>query len=167
VPITPFHFGPGAALHAIAPRQISFLAFCAVNVAIDVESLYNMVSGHARIHGFLHSLLGATLVVVAASALFRPAWSLVRRALSPELAHPLPPSMRAVVAGAILGGYTHVVLDGVMHSDVQPFEPFSASNPLLGIVPLGVLHLGCAALGVVGALVLFGRWFFAIDRRPH
>ena len=40
MPITPFHFGPGAALHAISPRHVSFLAFCAANVLTDLESLY-------------------------------------------------------------------------------------------------------------------------------
>ena len=37
MPITPFHFGPGAALHVLAPRHVSFLAFCAANVVIDVK----------------------------------------------------------------------------------------------------------------------------------
>jgi membrane-bound metal-dependent hydrolase YbcI (DUF457 family) len=164
MPITPFHFGPGAALHAIAPRQISFLAFCAVNVVIDVESLYNMVSGHARIHGFVHSVVGATLMIAITCALFRPAWSVMRRVLRPGVVQLPPPTMRAVVFGALLGGYTHVVLDGVMHADMQPFAPFSTANPLLAIIPLGALHLGCAALGVLGLLILFARWFFGIDK---
>ena len=42
MPVTPFHFGPGAALHAVAPKHVSFLAFCAANILIDLESLYNL-----------------------------------------------------------------------------------------------------------------------------
>jgi hypothetical protein len=45
MPITPFHFGPGTAIHAIAPKHVSFLTFCSANVLIDIEPLYYMVIG--------------------------------------------------------------------------------------------------------------------------
>jgi hypothetical protein len=43
MPITPFHFGSAVIVHAVAPKQVSFLAFCAANVLIDVEPLYYML----------------------------------------------------------------------------------------------------------------------------
>ena len=49
MPFTPFHFGPGAALHALAPRHVSFMAFCGTNVLIDVESLVNLVTGRRAV----------------------------------------------------------------------------------------------------------------------
>ena len=55
MPMTPFHFGPGAALQALAPRQISFLAFCAANVVIDIESLVNLIGQRDPVHAFMHS----------------------------------------------------------------------------------------------------------------
>jgi hypothetical protein len=61
MPITPFHFGPGALLHAMAPRHVSFIAFCAANVLIDVESLYNLVNQRHPVHAFFHTYAGATL----------------------------------------------------------------------------------------------------------
>lgn len=42
MPITPFHFGPGAALHALAPRHIGFLPFCAANVLIGIGRLHQL-----------------------------------------------------------------------------------------------------------------------------
>jgi len=42
-------------LQAIAPRHISFLAFCAANVLIDVESLYNLVQRRHPVHAFFHT----------------------------------------------------------------------------------------------------------------
>jgi hypothetical protein len=36
MPITPFHFGPAVAVHAVSPKKVSFLAFCASNVLIGV-----------------------------------------------------------------------------------------------------------------------------------
>ena len=70
MPITPFHFGPGATVHAIAPRHISFLAFCAANVLIDVETLYCILTRQYPWHRFFHTYVGATIVVVATVALF-------------------------------------------------------------------------------------------------
>src|SRR5581483_7315107 len=52
MPITPFHFGPGAAIHAAAPRCVSFLAFCAANMLIDFEPLYYLLTGHPDIRPF-------------------------------------------------------------------------------------------------------------------
>ena len=64
MPFTPFHFGPGAALYAMAPRQLSFLAFCAANVLIDVEPLYYMLTDQYPWHRFFHTYVGATLDAV-------------------------------------------------------------------------------------------------------
>jgi CubicO group peptidase (beta-lactamase class C family) len=52
-----------------------------------------------------------------------------------------------------------LLFDGIMHADMHPFAPLSASNPLLGAIPLETLHLGLVAAGVVGlvGITLFGR----------
>ena len=70
MPITPFHFGPGAVIHALAPKQVSFIAFCAANVLIDVEPLYFMLTHQYPVHRFFHTLVGAGLVVLATCGLF-------------------------------------------------------------------------------------------------
>jgi membrane-bound metal-dependent hydrolase YbcI (DUF457 family) len=64
-----------------------------------------------------------------------------------------------VAVGAALGAWTHVVLDSVMHRDIQPLMPFSPHNALEGVIPLDVLHVACLALGGVGLLVHITRWF--------
>jgi membrane-bound metal-dependent hydrolase YbcI (DUF457 family) len=139
VPITPFHFGPGAALHAVAPRHVSFLAFCVANVIIDVESLVNLVQRREPVHAFLHTYVGATLVWLGLLGLFWAAQRLTRwRGLT----------LRQVALGALLGAYSHVLLDSVMHHDIQPLLPFAAGNALQGVVSLATLHGACIACGV-------------------
>ena len=152
MPITPFHFGPGAALQAMAPRHISFLAFCAANVLIDVESLYNLVHGRHPVHAFFHTYVGATLAALAIVAAF---WLLRRagvRRLLPAL------TLRQVTLGAALGAWSHVLLDSVMHHDIQPLMPFSAGNALQGLVSLSALHWGCLACGVVAIVIACVRY---------
>ena len=51
---------------------------------------------------------------------------------------------------ASVGTYSHVFLDGIMHSDVQPFAPFTSSNPFYHSMDVGLLHIICIVAGVVG-----------------
>lgn len=146
MPFTPFHVGPGAALHALAPRRLSFLAFCAANVLIDVEPLYYMLTHQHPLHRFFHTFAGALLVASATVGLFM----LLRRAAPRDWTLP---TLSAVVVGALAGTLSHVLLDSIMHTDMAPFAPFSDLNPLLRIVSLDTLHLACVAAGLAG-----GAW---------
>lgn len=154
MPITPFHFGPGALLHAAAPKYVSFLAYCIANVLIDFESLYNMVRGNYPVHAFFHSYFGATFVVVATLLLFVSARWFAAKAWLPNMLQWRELTVRQVFIGAVLGAYSHVILDSIMHQDIRPLLPFSTSNGLLDTVPLGFLHIACLVAGVVGGIAV-------------
>ncbi|TXI72431.1 MAG: hypothetical protein E6Q43_06620 [Dokdonella sp.] len=163
MPFTPFHFGPGAALHAIAPRQVSFLAFCTSNVLIDLESLYNLVNHRHPVHAFLHTYVGATLMVLATVVLFG-----ALRAVAPLLRLPNPfcwqeLTRRQILLGATLGAYSHVLLDSLMHHDLEPLAPLSRTNLLLNVVPLDALHWACVVAGLLGLAIIGVRKV----TRPH
>jgi membrane-bound metal-dependent hydrolase YbcI (DUF457 family) len=156
MPFTPFHFGPGALVHSAAPKHVSFLAFCAANVLVDVEPLYFMLTHQWPIHRFFHTYVGATVAAGSVVALF----ALVRK-LMPQLLNELRLrnlTIRAVALGAIFGTYSHVVLDSLMHADMNPFAPFSDANPLLGAVFLNTLHGFCLLAGLAGIIVIGVRY---------
>ncbi|ROH86285.1 hypothetical protein ED236_07565 [Pseudomethylobacillus aquaticus] len=163
MPITPFHFGPGALLHAVAPKHVSFISFCMANVLIDCESLYNLVNQQQPVHAFFHTYIGATLVIAAVVLLFLGLRGFASRLWLPDLLRWRELSSKQVVMGAALGAYSHIVLDSVMHHDIQPLSPFALSNALLGAVPLSTLHLACLAAGVLGVGLATVRWFVAGD----
>jgi len=81
---------------------------------------------------------------------------LVPEALAAEYRLPI-----AVYSG-IFGGIFHSVLDGIMHSDIRPFRPFTDANPLYGIVSVRILYLFCIVTGLIGAALLL-YW----ERRPR
>jgi hypothetical protein len=164
MPITPFHFGPGALLHAVAPRHVSFLAFCAANVLIDLESLYNLIHHQHPVHAFFHTYVGATLVVITVWAIFATGRAFAARIWLPNVFGWQHLTSRQVCLGAALGAYSHVVLDSVMHSDIRPLAPLSDANVLLSIVSLGALHLTCIALGLLGLLIMAARWLIAEEQ---
>ena len=156
MPFTPFHFGPGAALYALAPRQFSFIAFCSVNILIDVESLFNLINKRAQVHAFFHTYIGATLVLIGTSTLFIILKWFASKYWLPNFFDWRGLSMKQVIVGAAVGVYSHVLLDSVMHSDIRPLAPVSSGNVLLSFISLGALHWLCIVsglLGVVGVIV--------------
>lgn len=160
MPITPFHFGPGLALKAAWPRRVSWGAFCAANVLIDVETAYNIARHRYPLHRELHTFIGATLAglaVGAALAGLGRALPRLRSLLGTGVAWEGEWHAQALLWGGLLGGATHPLFDGLMHDDIRPFLPFSEGNPLLGLVGLGSLHLFCLFSGALGAGLLLSR----------
>ena len=166
MPITPFHFGPGAAIHALAPKQVSFLAFCSANVFIDIEPLYYMLTKQEHLHRFFHTYLGAALVAAATLLLLVSCNWFAARFWLPnpfrwQSLSPLP-----VAIGAATGTFSHIVLDSVMHRDITPFAPFSNDNPIFGLVSLSALHWFCLGTGVFAMLVLGVRHILKEQEEP-
>lgn len=157
MPVTPFHFGPAAALHALAPRHISFWAFCGANVLIDLESGYNLLRHQYPVHAFLHTYIGATLIAVLMPVLYL----LLRRVAAwfdlPNLLGWKSLTLKAVALGAVLGAYSHVLLDSVMHADIMPLLPFSPHNALYQWVSLSVLHWFCLGAAFFAVCVMLIR----------
>jgi len=161
VPLTPFHFGPGLLGKGLAPRASSWSVFIASNVLIDCESLYYLERHEYPVHRQLHTFVGATFAGLVTVGLL-----LALRAILPKLRawfDRQPPIMRAeatplgIAVGAMIDALSHPVLDGLMHPDIEPFQPWSAANPLRGLVALGALHAGCLVAGLVGATLLLAR----------
>jgi hypothetical protein len=162
VPITPFHFGPGLFGKGLVAPWYSWSAFVAANVLIDFESLYYLSRDEWPVHRQLHTFVGAAVVGVATALLLLGA-----RAVVPALRRRLAtasPAVRSevstvgIVVGAMVGALSHPILDGLMHHDIEPLQPWSAQNPLRGVIDLGTLHLGCMIAGVIGALLLVTVW---------
>lgn len=157
MPFTPFHFGPGGLVHAVAPRQISFLAFAGANVLIDVEPLYFIVSGQDHLHRFFHTYVGATIAALATIALFAAALRLAGRVRLPNFFLWQQLTLKPVAIGAVLGAYSHIVLDSVMHADIRPLAPFSQANGLYLLVSIDALEVFCLVAGGIAVAVIWGR----------
>ncbi len=126
-----------------------------------------MLADVEPLHPHVHTYLGATAVALVSALLGKPACEWALRAwnarLSPAQARWLgvEPAIRvtAVWSGAIIGAYSHIVFDSIMHADLQPLAPFSSGNGLLHFIPIEDLHMLCIVLGVLGLAVLVVlRW---------
>lgn len=162
MPFTPFHFGPAAALKAVAPARFSFTIFCYAQVITDIEPGFYLLRGEYPVHRFFHTYIGATLVGVVCALTGRP---ICQAGLRVWLAW-FPPSLTRLYGStvriswtvafrsAFLGTYSHVFLDSIMHRDMMPWSPLTATNPMLHAISLSLLHLVCFVLGIVGLIVI-------------
>lgn len=146
--------GPALLVKAAAPRRFSLVIFGVSQVVIDVEPLVGLFSGATVLHGFSHTLTGATLIAIASALVGRP---VCERVLSRLNGRPTPIGPTAAWSGAFVGTYSHLVLDGMMHLDMKPFAPLTDANPILGAMSVLGIYLFCVVSAVVGGLALQWR----------
>ncbi|MEO8671010.1 MAG: metal-dependent hydrolase [Tahibacter sp.] len=151
MPFTPIHLGPGAAFKAIGGRHFSFMVFGGAQVLMDIEPLLGILRDWPVLHGYSHTLLGALLIGLVAGLIGRPISE--RCLVMLKIPHVLF-TWGASFAGALVGTYSHIALDAVMHADMHPWWPLSNANPLLDIISIEQLHGLCLAFGALGGAVL-------------
>lgn len=158
MPFTPFHMGPGLALKALAGRRFSVLSFGIAQVAMDIEPGVGMLRGSEVLHGWTHTYAGATVIGAVVATLAAPACLSILRRWNRELRHhrldwlatPETLAPGSIAAGALIGTYSHVALDSVMHFDIRPLAPFSASNILYEAISIPALEIACVVAGLAG-----------------
>ena len=136
------------------------MVFGGSQVLMDLEPGYRMLTGDTLLHGPTHTLAGALLIGIAATSIGKPISEFALRLLrfsQTEI------SWTAAALGAFAGTFSHVFLDGIMHSDMLPFLPFSESNSILGLISSYWLHTTCLLLGIAGVLILLVRYKISDD----
>ncbi len=161
MPFTPLHLGPGLAIKALAGPRFSVLSFGIAQVAMDIEPLVGLVRGADVLHGPTHTYLAALLIGLVVAALSPPICAPILRRWNQELslhrldwlAAPQSFARAPVIVGALVGTFSHVMLDSIMHSDIAPLAPWSSANALLGLISIGALHQFCILSGLFGVAV--------------
>lgn len=158
MPFTPLHMGPGILLKALLQGSFSLMVFGWAQILMDIQPLYVMISDtrHLELHGFSHTYLGATLLAIlsALSGKYLSEFGLKLLGLS-TIAQPIKIVWGIAFFSAFLGTYSHVVLDSIMHSDIQPYYPFAVGNQLLNIIDMEQLHTLCIYSGIVGGVIYY------------
>ena len=157
--------GPGVVLKSALAERFSLLTFGISQVAIDLQPAFVILTGRGSLHGISHTYLGATVIGVLVAPVARGLcpWMLgLWRAgfNGPDWLRDFPdPGWGVVIASALLGTWSHVLVDSVMHADMAPWWPREGRGAWLGIVTAADLHLICFSLGVVGGVAwLVRRW---------
>ena len=156
MPFTPLHMGPGLLIKALLQGSFSLMVFGWSQIIMDLQPLFVMITGEGQLHGFSHTFIGATLIAVvsALTGKYLSEFGLVVLKIARK-ENPIKIVWWIAFASAFIGTYSHVVLDGIMHADVEPFYPFTASNSFLGILSISALNKLCLYTGLGGAGIYY------------
>lgn len=133
----------------------------AANVLIDVEVLYYLSRNEPPFHRYLHTYLGGSLAGLIAGLLMFGIMLLFAR-LTPNSSRwkkrlnqtsNLRLLSQSLLAG-LLGGLSHVLLDSLMHHEMNPLWPFALGNTFAGSITVAALHIALGLLGLF-AMVLW------------
>ncbi len=143
--------GPGIFIKALMQGSFSLMVFGWAQIVMDIQPLLVLITSEGHLHGFSHTYIGATLltVVSALSGKYLSQFGLWVLQITPSLHTNIP--WLVVFVSAFIGCYSHVLIDSVMHSDVQPFYPIILDNTFVGLVSVSMLHKICMYSGLVGA----------------
>jgi len=162
MPFTPVHMGPGIAVKALLQGSFSLMVFGWTQILMDIQPLVALLTGQSRLHGFTHTYVGALLIAAIAvlSGKHLSEWGLRWLGISTD--KPIKISWRVTIISAVIGAFSHVWLDSIMHMDMTPWPPFSEVNSLLGWWSIEQIHRFCMWMGIVGGLAYLGvRWWIS------
>ena len=150
MPFTPFHMGPGIVVKAVLQSSFSLMVFGWAQIVMDIQPLIVMISGEGHLHGFSHTYVGAVLLAIfaALSGKYLSEVGLFVLGLNPHWQVRI--SWLVCFLSSFIGTFSHVLLDSIMHSDVEPFYPLTPDNPFLGLLSVQALHKVCLYSGLVG-----------------
>ncbi len=159
MPFTPIHMGPGILVKGILQGSFSLMVFGWTQIVMDIQPLIVLLSGEGHLHGFSHTYIGATLLAIFSALTGNYLSQFGLRVIKIEASINSDIAWWVVFLSAFIGSFSHVLLDSIMHSDVQPFYPFTLLNPLLSFISASTLHKACLYSGLVGAVVYyFMQW---------
>jgi len=166
MPFTPLHMGPGILIKALLQGSFSLMVFGWAQIVMDIQPLFVLVTGEGHLHGFSHTYIGATLLAIlsALSGKYLSEIGLKILELSDKL-NPVNIAWSVAFVSAFIGTYSHVVLDSIMHGDVEPFYPLSQANSLHGLITMGELHQFCVFSALVGAIIYYSVLY--VTKRPN
>jgi membrane-bound metal-dependent hydrolase YbcI (DUF457 family) len=164
VPFTPFHMGSGLLVKALLQGSFSLMVFVWTQIIMDLQPLVVLLTGEGHLHGFTHTYVGATLIGIGSGLTGKYAAEFGLRVMSQ--AHHLPISWPVAMTSAFIGSFSHVLLDSIMHGDVEPFAPFALNNPFLGFISVSALHKFCLYSGLLGGGLYFAVSYWLGRRIP-
>jgi len=148
--------GPGIFLKALLQGSFSLMVFGWAQIVMDIQPLIVLITGEGHLHGFSHTYVGATLIAIFSALTGKYLSELGLRILRiDENGKPISIKWKIVVISSFIGTYSHVVLDAIMHSDVEPYYPLSSDNGLLGVLTVSQLHQACLYSALVGAVLYY------------
>lgn len=154
MPFTPFHFGPALLLGILLYRWVDLPTLLVSSVIIDIRAAL-VVFGPLEppVHGILTTFAGGTFIAILVTAVISSLPNSIDRLL--DYGRLTDRSSRsAIFTGAILGVYSHVILDSILYTDARPLYPITWNPFFVDGVKFIPVYVGCTLAGILGLIAL-------------
>jgi membrane-bound metal-dependent hydrolase YbcI (DUF457 family) len=162
MPFTPFHMGPSLLIGLIFFPYLYIPSILLGSIIVDLEPLAFLILDLPVLHLFFHTFLGATIMAILGSVvliLLRGVFEKIMTFfLLPQTASPIK-----ITVVTIIGAYSHIILDGFLYSEMQPFWPI-LGNPFLGLVSSSSVYLFCVICFII-AIPLYIIQIWRVKKR--
>lgn len=155
MPFTPIHMGPGILIKSVLQSSFSLMVFGWTQIVMDIQPLIAILSGKGHLHGFTHTYIGAILIAIFSAITGKYLSELGLKILRIANNNPVKILWWVSFLSAFIGSFSHVLLDSIMHTDVEPFYPLTLSNSLQGIISISALHKLCLYSCLLGAAIYY------------
>ena len=134
----------------------SLIVFGWLQIIMDLQPLWVLLSGHGRLHGFYDTFAGATLLALLAAITgkYLAEQGLVISGIAIQQ-KPVRIGWLVALLSAFMGCFSHVLLDAIMRPDMRPFYPWLADNGFLGMLAIYNLHRLCLYSGLLSAALFY------------
>ena len=153
MPFTPYHIGPGIFIKSLLRTRFSLFIFGWTQILMDVQALLFIFIGFGSLHGISHTYIGAIFISIISVISGKFLINLINY-YNNEIKI-MSPSFQVIYISAFIGSFSHIILDSIMHADMQPFYPFFIDNNILRLISINQLHEFCIYSGVVGLFIIF------------
>lgn len=172
MPFTPFHMGPGIIIKALFQGFFSLIIFGWAQILMDLQPLFAIITSVGKLHGFSHTYIGATLIAFISAFTGKWIYGMVMVFIKKDFTEyqkklfdvPKKLTTGVCIISALLGTYSHVILDSIMHGDVEPFYPVNLENNLHLVLSIENLYKLCLYTGIVGTVIFFVVRYFSLKK---
>lgn len=161
MPVTPLHTGIPGLVSYCFPRRVDLMGAVIGSVIIDIDFFLFLTTG-SPIHGFFHTFLGATILAVIIIIVLRLLYKLIV-VIKQWLKWEPESSLLSVSIGAFLGTWSHIILDSLIYSDLDPHYP-NSGNPYYRVEGHDTIFMAVylvAALTTLALMMLYTWMYFS------
>lgn len=155
--------GPGILVKSILQGFFSLIIFGWAQLLMDIQPVLAVLTGKGSLHGFSHTYIGATLIAIISAITGKWVYQAIMVFIGKDFTGyqkklfdvPIKLTNSVCIFSAFIGTYSHVLLDSIMHADIEPFYPIYLKNDMNLMISIENLYKLCIYTGMVGAIIFF------------
>lgn len=158
MPFTIYHFGPAIFVFSLFPF-LDPIALLIGSIIPDIEgffALYILPQSGLPLHGPFHSFIGAIILGSLTGFSSFLLWTFISKVKWITIS-PSSISFPKSLMTALIGTFSHILLDSFLYLEMNPFFPVEG-NPFLDMIPENTIILLCIFSFLLGILILLIRF---------